>query len=197
MADTEISSLFGMLGFGTNTIDAIMTIGKVLTNKVPGIEIKSITKDSIDDIMPLVRGLKKHIGSSPCYLSIDSHRNEEWFRQFLAEKDKSVYVAYSGNDAVSYIQCEPSFEARACYIVRHPEIIGITGAYTKSEFRNKGIASAILSRLFENALQKGYKKCSVDFESANLLASSFWHMRYKPVCYSMLRYIDERVISVD
>jgi GNAT superfamily N-acetyltransferase len=191
--DKEAIEAFSMMGFGINTIDAMRKSEPVSRNVPPDMRIESITAEHVRDIMPLSLGLEEHLEKSPSFIPHLEQRRSEYFTRFLSEKDKSIWVAYHGNAAASYMKCEPSSEAKACQVVRDSRVIGISGAYTKPEFRNTGIATAVLSRLLEESRKKGYTKCSVDFEPANRLAADFWLRFFTPVCFSMMRYVDERI----
>jgi len=191
--DTEAIQAFGMLGFGTMTVDAILgTLAKSPRAPV-GIEIAPIRPDGVEGIMPLSLGLEDHLRMSPSFMHVLEHRESDYYRAFLSGKGKSIWVASYRNRPISYIKCEPSIGGNACQVVRDPGVIAITGAYTEPSFRNRGVATAILQRLLEQARREGYSGCSVDFESANPVASDFWLRYFRPVCFSMMRYIDERI----
>jgi GNAT superfamily N-acetyltransferase len=68
-------------------------------------------------------------------------------------------------------------------------------AFTKASARSKGVATALLNRSLEWARSQGYERCAVDFETMNFLASRFWLKWFEPVCYSLVRCVDERLAS--
>jgi len=67
-------------------------------------------------------------------------------------------------------------------------------AYTWEAMRGKDIATALLDHALNSARNNGYERCAVDFESMNLLGTRFWLRHFSPVCLSLLRYVDERVL---
>ena len=69
-----------------------------------------------------------------------------------------------------------------------------TGAYTVERYRRSGIGAALLNRLIAEAKSARYERLSVDFESINTLGSRFWLKYFKPVCYSVIRTLDDRVL---
>ena len=87
---------------------------------------------------------------------------------------------------------EPS-NPTACYIIRDEKTTSITSAFTRESERNKGIATALLNHSLNWARSVGYERCAVDFESQNIPATHFWLRHFQPVCYSLIRYVDERV----
>jgi len=193
--DREAIETFSMLEFGTMTVDAIMRTSAKSSRAPVGLEIAPIKPDDVEGIMPLSLGLEEHLGKSPSFMYAKEHRGSDYYRAFLSGKDHSIWVASYRNRAISYMKCEPSMGADACQIVRDPGVIAISGAYTKPEFRNKGVATTILSKLLEQSKKEKYTSCSVDFESANSVAADFWLRYFRPVCISMIRRVDERIVS--
>ena len=82
---------------------------------------------------------------------------------------------------------------RACHIIRDAKTTSITRAFTEARSRNGGIATALLNRSLEWARSEGYERCAVDFEPMNILAARFWTRHFRPVCYALARYVDDRV----
>jgi predicted GNAT family acetyltransferase len=61
--------------------------------------------------------------------------------------------------------------------------IAITAAFTKPKFRGRGAATAVL----DIALQDYASRGSLDFESFNPEAGSFWMKYFQPVCFLLTR----------
>ena len=80
----------------------------------------------------------------------------------------------------------------ASHIIRDVKTTSITGAFTQERARGGGIATALLNRSLAWARAKGYERCAVDFEPMNPLATRFWLRYFQPVCYAVVRHIDER-----
>ena len=85
--------------------------------------------------------------------------------------------------------------ADACAVIQDDKTASITMAFTRESVRNKGVAMALLNRSLEWSCSQGYERCAVDFETMNFLASRFWCKWFEPVCYSLVRCIDERVAN--
>jgi hypothetical protein len=51
----------------------------------------------------------------------------------------------------------------------------------------------LLNGSLEWARAEGYERCAVDFEPMNSLAARFWPKYFQPVCYSLMRKVDERI----
>jgi ribosomal protein S18 acetylase RimI-like enzyme len=110
----------------------------------------------------------------------------EEIAEVLEDPDNSFWVAFEGGQAMSYLRFEgQSFGA--CNIVRDESTMAITGAYTRPEFRGRGLAPALLDAALSDYRARGFLRCSVDFESFNPEAAAFWMRYFQPVCYSLFR----------
>ncbi len=87
---------------------------------------------------------------------------------------------------------EPS-NPSAAYVIRDEKTVSISRAFTKEHTRNSGIGTALLKHSLDWARSVGYERCAVDFESENISGARFWLKHFQPVCYSLIRYVDERV----
>ena len=58
------------------------------------------------------------------------------------------------------------------------------------------IATALLDHALNSARASGYERCAVPFEPMNLLGTHFWLKYFKPVCFSVVRHIDDRMMQV-
>ena len=71
--------------------------------------------------------------------------------------------------------------------------VSITGAFTKKTARGSGVGTALLNQVLDWAKANGYQKCAVDCESANIPGSRFWLRHFQPICYALVRCVDERL----
>ena len=112
--------------------------------------------------------------------------------RWLADSEKALWLAFGRERPVAFLCLEaPRYPVLP---VMDARTVAITGAYTQPGARGGGIATALLRRALEWARTAGYERCSVDFESANILAERFWlGSGFRPVCYSVLRRVDERL----
>jgi predicted GNAT family acetyltransferase len=62
--------------------------------------------------------------------------------------------------------------------------------------RGEGIATALLAHALKSARQSECEQCAVPFEPMNLLGTRFWLKYFDPVCFSVLRIIDDRVTEI-
>ncbi len=98
----------------------------------------------------------------------------------------SVWLALDGNDPAGFI-CFSTKHQDSVEILEADSIISITGAYVRPAYRGRGIATHLVDRALQDYARQGFTCCSVDFESANPEAASFWPRYFEPVCYSLMR----------
>jgi len=189
--ETEAIDAWFSLGFGLIVIDALRDL-----DPAPGamaeVEIRRATPEDIDLLTPLDLALRRHLAAPPIFISliIDEGRkdSEEW----LADPAKVLWLAFLNGEPVSYLRLEPSHSP--VLPVSDESVVAFTGAFTREDARGSGIATCLLNRALNWALEAGYRRCSVDFESANIPGSQFWLGKdFQPVCYSLLRRVDRRL----
>ena len=73
-----------------------------------------------------------------------------------------------------------------------PTTASILGAFTEPRVRGTGIGTALLDRALAWARASGHKRCAVDFEPQNISGTRFLLSHFQPVCYSLVRRVDER-----
>ena len=131
--------------------------------------------------------------ASPSFF-IAENFSREYFQEWLNDPDRLIWLAYVDEDPVAFIRMGPANDD-VCSIIYDESTTSIYGAFTKENMRGKNIATSLLAHAIESASSAGYKRCAVDFEPMNLLGTRFWLRHdFKPVCLSLLRYVDERVI---
>jgi len=138
-----------------------------------------------------VEALEHHMISAPIFWSHDPGDPEAW----LNGSAKALWLAYAGEEAVGCMGIGPA-NPDACAIIRDAETAGVEIAFTRENARSQGIATALLDRSLEWARSQGYERCAVDWETMNSFASRFWLKWFEPVCYSLMRHIDERLAGV-
>ena len=108
--------------------------------------------------------------------------------------EKIVWLAYLKEEPVAFMRLGPA-DNDVCTIIVDEKTTSIYAAFTKEKVRKEGFASALLDHALKSARLSGYERCAVPFEPMNLLGTRFWLKYFKPVCFSVARYIDTRVIG--
>ncbi|MBM4466303.1 MAG: GNAT family N-acetyltransferase [Chloroflexi bacterium] len=189
------------LGFGLTTVDAIRDLTPV-QGSTADVVIRRAGLEDIEQAMALSQALQRYLVAAPIFV-IEEHaplfplnvEGDEGREQWLANSANALWLAYRDGEVVACMGLEPS-SPEACYIIRDEKTISITSAFTRESQRSKGIATALLNHSLNWARSAGYDRCAVDFESQNISATRFWLKHFQPVCFSLIRHVDERTAWV-
>jgi GNAT superfamily N-acetyltransferase len=190
--DHEAITACQWLGYGMFSVDAIRGLEPV-QRKATEVEIRLANPKDLDDIVSLNQGLRAYMMGSPSFFIPDT-LDKEVFQAWIDDPQKDIWLAYSGDEPLAFFRVGPANHDVSLIIVDE-KTTSIYGAYTKETERGKEIASALLAKMIEAGINQGYQRCAVDFESMNTLGSRFWLRHFNPVCYSLVRYIDERLVG--
>jgi len=128
---------------------------------------------------------------TPVFL-LTEKRDRGYYEEWLRNPDKVIWLAYWKEEPVAFMRLGPA-DNDVCKIIVDEKTTSIYAAFTKEKARMEGIATALLDHALKSAQASGYERCAVPFEPMNLLGTRFWLKHFKPVCFSVLRHIDDRV----
>jgi GNAT superfamily N-acetyltransferase len=189
--DPQAIEAWHWLGFGTLSVDAIRGL-----QPIEGIDerfsIRKAGMEDLEQILMLNQELRHYMKSSPVFF-LASEDSESYFEEWLEEPGKVIWLASIEEEPVAFMSIGPANDD-ACTIIYDERTTSINGAYTREPVRGQDIATAVLDHALRAARSSGYERCAVDFESMNLLGTRFWLRHFRPVCFSLLRYVDDRVI---
>jgi GNAT superfamily N-acetyltransferase len=180
---------YSWLGFGMRCVDSIKEIKP--TDEKTLIEIKKAEIKDAHLLEEISIEFANYMKSSPLFMlhdPNDDHTKEH--QEFLENQNNHLWIAYNDNKAIGYIKIQPEGET---FISLHEKVMNITGAFVLPEYRNSNVASSLLNIVEKWSLDNNYKLLGVDFESFNILGSSFWNKYFTPYTYSLVRRIDERI----
>jgi GNAT superfamily N-acetyltransferase len=175
------------LGFGFAAVDAVRP-PLTIQSFGQGIQIRLAGAEDAPQLGELLSGLERHLAGGPVFWLHELEPAEAW----LARPVTEVWLAERGGEALGSMTLTPDLTG-GCDILQDKKTIHITNAFVNQRHRAQGVGLALLNRCLERAGMLGYTRCAVDFEAMNLLASRFWLSYFEPVCYSLIRWIDERL----
>ena len=175
------------MGFGMVAIDGVRE-ARPVRGMGPMAEVRQATLGDAREVRDLFRGLARHLAAAPTFWIHEMDDPEEW----LAKPGRVLWLAFQEGEAVGCLGMEIGHEG-GCEVLQDEETASIEPAFTKEGKRGHGIGAALLNQALQQAEAEGYARCAVDFESMNTLAARFWTRWFEPVCYSLLRVVDERV----
>jgi GNAT superfamily N-acetyltransferase len=179
------------LGFGMIAADAVRNLHP-LRGSEPDVHIRCAGLQDLAQLQALDQAMFRYMAAAPTFLVHDVVRDRAYYEKWLRAPNKAVWLAAQGAETVAYMGLGPASDD-ACTIIRDDGTASISRAFTKEEVRGQGIATALLNRSLQWAREAGYERCAVDFEPMNPLATRFWLRYFEPVCYSLVRHVDERV----
>jgi len=188
----DISALQALnwMGFGMFAVDAIRGLDPI-QDDIAGVRIKRAELSDIESVIELQDALWQYMTGSPIFL-LSEKRDRAYYEEWLENPDKVVWLAYVNDEPVAFMRLGPADED-VCTIIFDEKTTSIYAAYTKEKMRSEGIAKALLDHALKSARAAGYERCAVPFEPMNLLGTRFWLKYFNPVCYSILRVIDDRL----
>lgn len=178
-------------GFGLLVVDAIRNTNPICSDFCNDIVVRELDIDEIEDMFFLDKELNRYLSNSPTFLCRRNKEGEAIKKEFINDNAYCV-VAEKNGKIVSCIRgTDEKYDG--CDIVKDTSIMGIDFAYTIPPIRGTGVGSQLLNEILEWGKMRNKTGCAVDFESANILSRYFWMKHFEPVCYSSIRFVDERV----
>jgi len=185
------------LGFGLAGADGVRAIsGAQSLSPLPElgteIEIRPAGPDDAEQMTDLIAALRRHMMSAPTFLFRGEPDSVEQHAAWLADPANALWLACQGNSAVACLGQGPA-NPDACAIIDDKGTTSIVSAFTRESARGRGIATGLLNRALSWARGQGFERCAVDWEPMNILANRFWTRHFHPVCYALMRHLDERM----
>jgi GNAT superfamily N-acetyltransferase len=191
--DGEALRAFHWMGFGMAAVDAIRSLETIPTIH-KDVDIRLADLQDLEDVLTMDKALWQHIKGTPDFL-LSERKERSYYEESIKESEKSIWLAYYNDEPMAFMNLGPANDD-VCTIIVDQKTTSIYGAFTKENGRGKGIATALLNHALEFARAAGYQRCAVDFESMNLAGTRFWLKHFRPVCFSLFRPIDDRLIDL-
>jgi GNAT superfamily N-acetyltransferase len=178
------------LGFGAFVVDAIRGLER-LPGAAVDVRVRPATIDDLDAVIALEDGLRRHLLTSPVFLVLPAPRTVEQHRARLTDPLVMTLLAEDESGPLAHLRIGSCADDVAT-IVREAGTASISGAFTLADRRGAGIATTLVNAGLDWARARGYVRCSVDFESANLEAARFWTRWFEPVTTWHVRRLHPR-----
>ena len=192
LINTELTNILSMLGFGMQVIDAARNLDTINTSVLSKCKIELANENHLSQLKEYEYLINQHLESSPIFLKADTAEinDEKVFEDFLSN-DRITLIALMNGEIVSCIRGKKDHGNIS--IIDETGTLGIDFCYTKMEYRRMGIATLLLNEILKKAKKDNLRVCCVDFESQNSEARRFWLKNFNPICYSMMRKVDDRI----
>jgi len=185
-------------GFGGICLDAIRPAVPLDMVCPPDLRIREVDLSDekvMTDWLELSNLHTTYMRASPICLGAAEPQHEmSELRAWLSEPRHHAWTAERVSDGltISYLQMEGETTGTSM-LVRENGNLAVTGAFTRPEARGSGVATLLLDTALKLAVREGMERVSVDFETRNTPAMSFWTRHFTPFTCSVLRCVDSRV----
>ncbi len=177
-------------GFGLRCVDSVRTVEPISTS--PSIPIQKAELDDIPTLRHIHRSHTQYYNRSPLFMPLQEEDPVQDLMDWMQRDNHHLWMALDGPEPKGYMRIQPSGES---FISDHPSMMSITGAFVSEDFRGKGVGTQLLAEIQRWMSDHNYRLCGVDFESFNPFGRSFWNRYFTPYTFSMVRRIDERIVS--
>ena len=192
--DTQALTAWFWMGFGMISVDAIRGLDPI--EEEPGVSlIQAAEPQNLDQVYKLQENLRSYMVEAPIFL-ITASKERDYYKDWLSDPQKAVWLAWMRDKPAAFMRLGPA-DVDVCTVIQDEGTTSIYAAFTKEGFRKSGIGSSLLNHALYEARNSGYKRCAVSFEPMNLLGTRFWLKYFQPVCYSVVRFVDQRVLDDD
>jgi len=188
-----------LLAYGRIVLDAAQSANELLSNlssqplPITGktaVSIRPATPADALALSSLDASLARHIGSPPVLMPDTSGDTVSEWEEWLADPGTVTFVAESEmgsvGELIGFIKADPP-HFDVSWFVHDMATLAICGLYVEPFARGKNVASALLFALVGEAVLREYSLVSVDCETHNPEARSFWLSRFKPITWSFER----------
>lgn len=211
VGDALLNQALTILAHDADALDVWFwsTFGIVCVDVVRGIEPVAINRDVRDNevrvrqatgadaprLFPVFAEHEVYYNRSPIFLPRAPMTDDSELVGFLADSNEIIWLAEDGEGRVLGTMKGTLNNTDACTVVRDEKTIACTGAYVLPVARNQGIGVLLLEALVGWGRDHGYARVSLDFEAANIYGSRFWLKHFTPVCYSVIRHVNDHILA--
>jgi GNAT superfamily N-acetyltransferase len=188
----DIKDFFELIAYGRIVMDAaasqpgLMEILNAAPAMISNIEIRRAQAADASVLSSLDSCLAEHISAVPVLMPCTHSGTKNDWEQWLGQDDTAAFVAFENENAVGFIKAQdPQFDVT--FSVHDSRTFAINGLFVQPECRGKQIARSLLKALVAEAEKRKKTLVSVDCETMNQEAYSFWSRYFTPLSWSMLR----------
>ncbi len=188
-SEPAAETALALLGFGRIVMDAANP-ASVLPEPggaPDGLKIRRAHPGDGGRLCSLNAALAGHIRAEPVCMPLARGMDAGSWERWLDGGDALAFLALDGDGrAVGYIKAEGA-QDDVSDAVRDPGTLAISGMYVLPQARGRGIGGRLLAELSGLARNSGRPVVSVDCETTNPEAYSFWSRFFQPVSWSLER----------
>ncbi|MBN1983420.1 MAG: GNAT family N-acetyltransferase, partial [Chitinivibrionales bacterium] len=190
--DREFLEAFSLTGFGKIMFDGAVEMS-VFTKMFSEVDRKTFTVRRATPadaglLSTLDSQLAAHVEASPVFLPSPTYCDPDQWREWLSLADTRAWIVFSEGVESGFLKAQvPQDDVSDA--VKDNATIAINGLYMRPQMRGRGMAQALCAALADSCRGDPFTRVSVDCETMNIEAYSFWTRWFKPVAYTLERRI--------
>ncbi len=189
--DKQAIKGFYTYGFGLRCVEAIRPMTKIDCAVCHGLWFYEINPDEKNKLLSLKNMLINHLGRSPSFIYCPK-MDEQDLEVVHKERQSRYFVAAKGDEPVAFLEVSDEGESFFC---GDKSMKNICGTYCLPNYRGRGVYQNLLNYVISQLAGEGYTRLGVDFESFNPTANGFWLKYFTPYTHSVVRRIDEKILT--
>lgn len=183
--------------FGLLVVDMVRGVEPVEVRPDPAVRIGPATSGDVGRLFPVYAEHEAYYNRAPIWLPKEPMTDTAELAACIADPKTTVWLAEDTNDGSVLGMILHALEAEdASTVVRDPGTVACNGAYVVPAARSRGVGAMLLSAVVDWARDHGYARVSLDFEAANIYGGAFWRRHLTPVCYSVLRHVNDHILAM-
>jgi GNAT superfamily N-acetyltransferase len=191
--DVWFWSSFGML-----CVDVVRGVDRIAVPpeaRASALRVRPATPGDVPKLFPIFAEHELYYNRSPIFLPKAPMADDSELLGFLADTNTPIWLAEDRSGHVLGMMKGELNSTDGSTVVRDEGTVTCTGAYVLPAARNRGVGTLLLEALVDWAREHGHARISLDFEAANIHGSRFWLSHFTPVCHSLIRHVDDRILS--
>ncbi|RSK27549.1 GNAT family N-acetyltransferase [Bacillus sp. HMF5848] len=192
--DYELTNKLFWSGYGMFVVDAVREPSHLNIETNDHVAIKTATSYDVKQIVELMKEHTDYMSSPPTFLPNDGYLTVKDVAGWLDHPNRVVRIAKSEGNVIGIMNTVTN-ATNACTVVRDTTTLTIKETHVTKSAKGLGVGKLLLQDVNQYAIQNGFERISVDFESANLEAMRFWLKHFESICFSVIRYIDDTHIK--
>ncbi len=189
--DKIVQAQFFRYGFGLRVVDAVRGLDKIPVPPCKDFLFEELPQDEYSAVFPLYLMLNDHQCKSPSFMRREPNTPGNLTDSYRKQGAR-FFTAKRGGKICAYLKTCRDGET---FVSGADGYIHIGGAFCLPAYRGKGIYQNLLNHVLSVLKAEGYTRLGVDFESINPAAYGFWLKYFDAYAYSVVRRIDEHVIT--
>lgn len=193
MNEQESIKRFFWAGYGMSMIDGLAEANGNLTTSGK-FSFRPANVYDWDALTELILSYGDAVRQYPTYVNVDVERMIEELESDLVDPSTQLWVAEQNKRIYGLIKTMEDCK-ESCTIVRDRKTLGIGLLVIIPSMRQKGIGTDLLKHVIRWAKEHRFERVTYALDTANIPGRTLFLKYFQPVCYTVIRYFDDRVIE--